>query len=367
MKTILKYALLTIVIVTAGCSDPIGSGSGNNGSPNNSNDLIWSIPKEEVRDGGPGKDGIPALENPIMINASQADYLTDNTLVVGYKNGTDVRAYPHPILDWHEIINDKVGSDEIAIIYCPLTGTTTAWGRKINGTTTTFGVSGLLYNSNVIPYDRLTNSNWSQIRLDCVNGNLREEKAQTFHAAETTWKTWKTMYPETKVVSKQTGFNRNYSNYPYGDYRTNHSRFLFPYTPADDRIPNKERVLGVIAPDKTPAAKVYRFDNFDGEIIVKHDDFKGISLVVAGSKKHNFIVAFERKTELSGLLNFTPADFAQGPAHIIMLDNEGNAWNIFGEAVSGPRQGQKLIQVSSFVGYWFSWGAFYPNTAIYQE
>ncbi len=362
MNHSVKYFLLAVVI--SSCSDPVNPG--NNGTNANSNDLPWSIPKNEVRDGGPGKDGIPSLTNPVMISAIEANYLSNDALVVGFKSGNDMRAYPHSILDWHEIINDKVGNDEIAVIYCPLTGTATGWGRVINGVTTTFGVSGLLYNSNVIPYDRLTNSNWSQIRLDCVNGTLREEKAQNFHLVETTWKTWKTMYPETKVVSTLTGFNRNYSNYPYGDYRTNNGSFLFPYTPADNRLPNKERVLGVITPDKIPAAKVYRFNSFDGEIIVKHDNFKSIPLVIAGSKAHNFIVAFERKTELSGLLNFTPTDITQDPLPTIMQDNEGNKWNIFGEAVSGPRQGQKLIQVSSFIGYWFSWGAFYPDAEIYE-
>ena len=316
--------------------------------------------------GGPGKDGIPALENPAMITANEATYLAENDLVVGVKMGNDVRAYPHPILDWHEIINDKVGTTDLAVIYCPLTGTATAWGRTFNGTTTTFGVSGLLYNTNVIPYDRATDSHWSQMRLDCVNGLLREEKAETFHSVETTWKTWKKMYPTTKVVSLQTGFARSYGVYPYGDYKTNNNKILFPYSPVDNRLPNKERVLGLVAPGSTVLAKAYRFGNFDAPISVKHDNFFGLQIVLAGSTTNNFLVAFESKTQDGSSLTLSAADFSQGATASILQDTEGNTWNIFGEAISGPRTGQKLKPLTGFIGYWFSWASFYPGIEIGQ-
>ncbi len=355
--------LIYLVLATVSCSE---SQEINNTSGNNF-DLAWSIPKEEVRDGGVGRDGIPALENPVMISAAQASYLTDNSLVVGVKSGDDTRAYPHTILDWHEIVNDKVGLAEMAVIYCPLTGTATGWNRKINGGVTTFGVSGLLYNSNIIPYDRLTNSNWSQIRLDCVNGSLKGERAETWQVVETTWKTWKTMFPDTKVLSDQTQYSRNYGNYPYGDYRTNNSKFIFPFSPEDARIPNKERVLGVVAPNKEFWAKVYRFRSFKNAIVVIEDNFSGMDLVVIGSEQHNFLVAFERRTENGDLISFTGAGFTADLSANMMQDNEGNTWNIFGEAVSGARKGQKLRKVTSFIGYWFSWGAFYPTAEIYEE
>ena len=146
-----------------------GIGPGNGTIPGNS---TWSIPSNQVFDGGPGKDGIPALVNPAMVSSVQANYLTDNDLVIGFKVGDDVRAYPHQILDWHEIINDVVGEQPLAITYCPLTGTGIGWNRVISGNTTTFGVSGLLFNTNLIPYDRSTDSNWSQMKLECVNGQL---------------------------------------------------------------------------------------------------------------------------------------------------------------------------------------------------
>jgi hypothetical protein len=323
----------------------------------------WSIPREEVFDGGPGKDGIPALMMPEMIPAIEATYLKDDDLVIGCKRGSDVRAYPHRILDWHEIINDEVNTHPVSIIYCPLTGTGTGWERTVNGEVTTFGVSGLLYNSNIIPYDRATNSHWSQIRLDCVNGELRTNKAKTFHAVETTWKSWKKMFPETKVVSTQTGFSRNYGLYPYGTYKTNNNSFLFPYDPKDNRLPGKERVLGVLVNGK---AKVYRFGSFDGEMVVHADQFNGADLVIAGSTAHNFLVAFRRVLDDGTALTFSSKPVENGASSVILLDHEGNSWNIFGEAVDGPRKGQTLQPVISFIGFWFSWGAFYPRPEIFE-
>jgi len=362
MNHISKTLVAAGLISLANCSD-----QNNPNNPNNPGSTEWSIPKEEVFDGGPGKDGIPALTTPLMVAASQATYLKDDDLVIGYKRGNDIRAYPHPILDWHEIINDEMDGHPISIIYCPLTGTGTGWERTLNGKVTTFGVSGLLYNSNIIPYDRLTNSNWSQIRLDCVNGELRTQRVETFHTVETTWKTWKEMFPQTKVVSHQTGFSRNYNNYPYGDYKTNNNSFIFPVTSQDNRIPNKERVLGVISAETKDRVKVYRLASFEGENAVKHDNFGSYTLVLAGSKKNNFLVAFDRTLTNGTILTFSPTSFSQGLSPVILSDTEGNTWNVFGEAVSGPRTGQKLKPVISFIGYWFSWGAFYPNPEIFER
>lgn len=342
------------------------NGCGDNGNDPSSIRVIdneWLVPNGEVFDGGPGKDGIPALTEPTMISIDQADYLSENDLVVGYKRGNDVRAYPHPILDWHEIINDKVNGHPIAIVYCPLTGTATGWERTIKGTVTTFGVSGLLYNTNVIPYDRLTDSNWSQMRLDCVNGELKSTKAETFHTVETTWSTWKKLYPQSKVVSTQTGFSRNYGVYPYGSYRTNNSSFIFPFSPRDTRLPSKERVLGVIINEKV---KAFRFSTFEEGIRAVKDTFNGVDIIVIGSKPDNFIVAFESRLSDGTILNIGEETASSVTTAIVFTDTEGNQWDIFGEAVDGPRKGQRLKEVTSFIGYWFTWGSFYPGVEIFE-
>ena len=322
----------------------------------------WSIDKDKVKSGGPGVDGIPALENPNIISASEATYLSDNDLVIGYKVGNDIRAYPHKILDWHEIINDEIGGEKVAITYCPLTGTTIAWDRNIDGGTTTFGVSGLLFNSNLIPYDRKTGSAWSQMKLEAVNGKIIGTIIETHPTVETTWKTWKEMYPETKVVSTNTGISRNYSSFPYfiggKDYRTD-PFIIFPIDTDDDRLPRKERVLGVIVGDAT---KAYKIAGMTSSTTVIHDEVNGETLVIIGSEEKNYIVSYKRTLEDNTKLTFTAIE-NQGA--VVMKDNEGNEWNVFGEAVSGNRKGQKLVKTTSYIGYWFAWGTFYPGLEIY--
>ena len=342
-----SFALLLILMVFSGCDKENISGN-------------WLIPTDEVLDGGPGKDGIPALENPDMTAADGAFYLNDDDLVLGIKVGSEVRAYPHPILDRHEIINENINGISLAITYCPLTGTGIGWDRFINGKETTFGVSGLLYNTNVIPYDRETDSHWSQMRLDCVNGENTGRIINTHHLVETTWESWKSMYPQTKVVSANTGHDRDYTIYPYGDYQTNHQKLLFPVSFEDNRLPWKERVLGIIEEDE---ARTYSIEKFGSGVTVIQEDWKGKSLVIAGSKTKNFIVAFESVLEGESL-SFSPL---HGTLPLIMEDQNGTKWDLFGKGISGPGTGKQLTTTRSFMGFWFAFGAFYPGAEIYEE
>lgn len=333
----------------------------------NNSEAEWLIPSDEIFDGGPGKDGIPSVDNPQFVDLSEIDYLNDEDLIIGLKVGDEIRGYPHPILDWHEIINDDDFKGEtISMTYCPLTGTGIAWNRMIPNGPTEFGVSGLLYNTNLIPYDRKTDSNWSQMKLECVNGQLKGTKIETFHAVETTWKSWKNMFPSSKIVSTNTGFNRSYGDYPYinfsgQDYRIENNFLLFPVNPRDERLPLKERVLGVILEEKVRA---YRFESFtNGEIDIIHDQINNRPIVVAGSQTYNWMVAFESVLADGTQLTFSPL---QDQGDKIMIDNEGNSWNLWGEAVEGQRIGSKLTKTTSFIGYWVAWGAFYPGLEIYE-
>lgn len=316
----------------------------------------WSIPINEVLDGGPGRDGIPALEGPSFTGIANITYMRDEDLILGFKKGNDVRGYPHAILDWHEIINDDIGDVSVAVNYCPLTGTGIGWNRVINGSKTTFGVSGLLFNTNLIPFDRATRSNWAQILNEAVNGPLLGQKADLIMLFETNWKTWKELYPNSVVLGLNTGFSRTYGTSPYGDYNTNNDRFLFPVA-KDGRLPSKEKVLAILDGSD---AKAYRFASFPVGGNLKFDSFKGKNYIIVGNA--NFIVAFERTAETSGL----EFEYISNGTEIILGDNEGNEWNVFGEALSGPRQGQFLKPAEYMMAMWFSIPAFY-NTEIFQN
>ncbi|MDH3711972.1 MAG: DUF3179 domain-containing protein [Cyclobacteriaceae bacterium] len=221
----------------------------------------WAIPIDYIFQGA-GKDAILALIDPDFLTFRAGDengfYLDDEDLIIGVKIGDQIRAYPHKILDWHEIVNDAIGSTAFALNYCPLTGTGFAWTRTLEGQITTFGVSGLLYNSNLIPYDRLTQSYWSQIKNQCVNGALKDKHTEGFALVETTWATWKDMFDRPIVLTDETGSSRDYQQYPYGTYKVDNN-VLYPMINEDSRLPRKERVHAVITGNKV---KVYRFDSF---------------------------------------------------------------------------------------------------------
>ncbi len=332
------------------------------GVTNAGNDMEWLVPVNEVRDGGPGKDGIPSIENPNFSSIAQIDFLDRDDLVIVLKDGEDIKAYPHPILDWHEIANEELATGEnLSLTYCPLTGTAIGWDATLNGQKTTFGVSGLLYNSNLMPYDRATNSTWSQMSHICVNGELSGEEIKIIHVVEMSFNALRELYPDALVMNTNTGFSRNYNRYPYGDYKTNNQSLIFPVSNSDSRILNKERVLGVVIDEQV---LTYQFKSFEAETVnVVQNEFQGKDLVVVGSKEKNFLTAYESVLADGTALTFTAL---QAELPVVMVDNEGTKWDVLGNAVSGPRAGQKLPEVLNYIGYWFSWAAFNENLEIFE-
>ena len=353
--------LMLFLVACGGSSDDINSPNGTTEGDNNNNDApdltTWLIPVSQVKDGGPGKDGIPSIDFPnfVAASSSEAGFLNDNDLVIGIVNDNDAKAYPHLILDWHEIVNDKLNDDFVTINYCPLTGTAFGWKSISNGTKSTFGVSGLLYNSNLILYDRNSDSLWSQLELKCVNGKQIGDEPTLVNVIETNWGTWKKLYPLTKVLSLQTGFDRNYGFYPYGSYKTNHDYFLFSVSPSNNALPNKERVYAVIDED---ISKVYQFSKFNGGKALR-ETINGKEYLVVGNE--NLITAFEISSENSNL----SFQYEFNNSETFFKDNEGNKWNIFGKAIEGERKGETLKSTKSVVSFWFAIAAFYPNPEIY--
>ena len=330
---------------------------------NNDESELWLVPVSEVKDGGPGKDGIPSIDNPIFIQPNEATYVNDSDLVIGTFINGKAKAYPHSILDWHEIINDKISNDSLVTIsYCPLTGTAFAWEGSTNGEKTSFGVSGLLYNANLILYDRNTDSNWSQLGLRCINGSLKGKRPKSLKVIETNWKTWKTLYPTTKVLSNETGFSRSYSQYPYGNYRTNNNYFIFKPELENDDLPSKKRVYAIINQIEgiDDQSKIYKFEDFTNGLAIK-DTFLAKKYLVVGNE--NLLYSFEITNEFSDLT----FEYNFNDNNVFFSDNEGNDWSVYGEAINGPRKGKTLTPSVSVVSYWFAIAAFYPNPKIYSK
>ena len=210
------------------------------------------VPCDQIRRNLP-RDAIPSLPNtgppqgaPRFTDAGSSDaaYLQPHDMVIGLFDGTEARAYPHNVLWWHEIVNDTFGGQPLSVSFCPLTGSALVFSAQQSA----FGVSGNLYNSNLVLYDHDTASLFSQMRREAVTGARKGEVIEEIPFVETTWERWEQMHPGTRVIASSTGFSRDYTRYPYGDYRSD-DRDTFAVTdPAPDaQFPGKALVTGVHA------------------------------------------------------------------------------------------------------------------------
>lgn len=231
--------------------------------PDNTNP-DWLVPTSFVAQAS-SLDAIPAIDNPRYIEGDSKStiegnlYIRQDELVVGIEIGGKRIAYPHKILDVHEIVNDEIAGQPISVTYCPFTGTAKIWNRALDGEVYNFGVSGLLYNNNLMPFDRKTESYWTQLDAWCVFGPNKGKKLAQFRYVETTWKNWLDMNGgQSTLLSDDTGIIRNYDEFPYGNYRES-NLITYPGTTIDERLHPKERVHAVIIDGN---AKVYRFESF---------------------------------------------------------------------------------------------------------
>jgi len=216
---------------------------------------VLSIDKNEILSGGPPRDGIPSIDRPKFITAKKVDYLRDDDLVIGLVRGDTARAYPARILVWHEIVNDVIGGDAVAVTYCPLCGTAMVFARKINGKVVTFGVSGLLYRSDILMYDRESESLWSQLAMKAVSGPVVDTELVWLPSEHLTWKAWREKYPHGEVLSTDTGYERNYQGEAYAAYFASEET-MFPVPHTRKELSNKTWVVGILIDGKAKAYPV---------------------------------------------------------------------------------------------------------------
>jgi len=212
----------------------------------------------------------------------------------------------------------------------------------------------LIYKNNLIAYDRKTNSNWSQMKALGVKGPLAGEEPQTYQLIEMKWKTWKEAFPTSKVLAGNQTTDFNYERYPYGgDYPSNNNSILFPIGREDDRLERKTLAHGVYYKS---TLSVFPIKDFPDEISVNNRFVKGSNIVVIGSSDAQLAVTYSSKRDDGTTLNF---EKVPDQLPVVMKDAEGTKWNIFGEAVSGPREGEKLTRIPSYNAYWFAWVDFF--------
>lgn len=322
------------------------------------------VPLDQVVSGGPPPDGIPSLDNPKFVSVQEADkFLQDSDLVLGLRIKDDIRAYPLQILVWHEIVNDRVGGIPVAVTYCPLCFTNQVFNSTLpDKTVVKFGTSGKLYNSNLVMYDRISKSLWSQALAEGIVGKFAGTKLERIPFDVANWKDWKLLYPNSKVLSKDTGFSRPYGADPYGGYYTN-SEVLFPVSHKDDRLGLKEVVVGLENQGEYKAYKVQEIEN--RKIINDEINNKSITFF----SLHPFMVkAFDRTVDGQNLsFEYTNAtnSTSNNNNNKIIDKQTKSEWNFEGRAINGQLRGKQLVRLPFDEGFWFEWVAFHPKTRLY--
>ncbi len=275
-----------------------------------------SVPVQSIQRGGPPRDGIPAIDRPKFVRADQARLAVDDRILGVALNGV-ARAYPVRILNWHEVVNDRFGDRAVVVTYCPLCGTGMAFDAPPGTGSGRFGVSGLLYNSDVLLYDRATQSLWSQIMQTAISGPVKGTKLQSVPLTHTSWADWRRRHPATEVLSTDTGFERDYRRDPYDGYERV-QQLMFDVQHRDDRLPPKQWVLGV---EVNGTHKAYPFG-----VLARAVDASG-----------------ELRDTVAGQPLRIRYDRAHGTAEV--FDAQGRAW-------------------PGTMAFWFAWVAFHPRTEV---
>jgi hypothetical protein len=290
--------------------------------------------------------------------------------VILVESGGEARAYPLQVITWHEIVNDRIGGRPVTVTFCPLCNTAIAFEGELEGRKLDFGTTGRLRFSNLIMYDRQTESWWQQATGEAIAGELTGKTLQTIPDPIVSWEDFRSSHPDGEVLSRDTGYNRNYGENPYARYDdVDSSPFMYdgPETPGE--LPPMARVITVDAGD--PVAYPYMIlekaravnDSVDDEpIAVLWQQGTASALdesdIDAGRDVGSAAV-YSR--ELDGeTLNF----HTEGDA--IVDEQTGSEWNVLGEAVAGELEGEELESVTSIDHFWFSWAAFRPETRVYE-
>lgn len=322
----------------------------------------------DVHSGGPPPDGIPAIDHPRFQRADAVDWLRDREPVLSLTVGGESRAYPAQIMVWHEIVNDTVGGVPVALTFCPLCDSALGFDRRAAGRVLDFGTSGLLYQSDLVMYDRQTQSLWTQFTGRAVAGKLTGTRLHIETTPIVSWSDWRAAHPHAWVLSRDTGFDRDYGTNPYPGYDDVHQQpFLFQGH-SDGRFPPMTRVVGIrdgapaiaIPLDVLRQHHVMQLELAGRPIVVWEKDGTASALdaaSIAGGRDVGATGVFDARID-GRVLHFT----ASGGT---FTDAETQStWNVLGTAIAGPLQGRALTTLQHVDTFWFAWSAFLPSTQV---
>ncbi len=336
------------------------------------NFCLHSVPYDEIFSGGPPRDGIPPIDSPRFESVESADNCIGGVEpVIILEIDGDARAYPLQILIWHEIVNDEVGGKPVTVTFCPLCNTALVFARpEINGELLTFGTSGNLRFSDLVMWDRQTESWWQQFSGEAIVGDLTGTKLQFLPSAIISWEDFKTKYPEGQVLSIQTGFPRSYGRNPYPGY-DNINSYPFAFVgDLDNELPSMARVLGILLDDGSGGAfsldllmEAQVLNETLGETPIAIFWKSGTSSAVDSSTIEGGRDVGTTAVFLAQLEDQTLTFSANDDGTFTDLET-GSRWDILGESIDGSLAGSKLTLLPHHDTFWFAWAAFVPDSSL---
>ena len=331
-----------------------------------------SVPLAEIVSGGPPKDGIPALDEPSFVSAEEGgEWLEPESPVMVVERGGETKAYPLAILMYHEIANDEVGGVPVAVTYCPLCNTALVFDRRVGDRVLDFGTTGRLRHSDLVMYDRQTESWWQQASGEAIVGELTGTTLDFVPANTLSWERARALHPRLEVLSRETGVARRYGTNPYAGYDRPGGGPIagFFRKDPDPRLPAMERVAAVRLGDGWAApfgeleeARVANAEAADTAFVVLWAPGAASALdarEIDEGRDVGMTAAYLRRVD-GRVLTFEPAGDR-------FRDREtGSTWNLAGRAVSGPLEGVRLEPLQHGNHFWFAWAAFRPETEIWR-
>lgn len=327
-------------------SETGSSGEESNGPPTAERDLPEDYSIDELmsaaQSGGPPPDGIPSIDDPSFDDPDDSSAnLSDQSPVFGVEMDGEAKAYPQHILVWHEIVNDVIAGQSVSVTYCPLTGTAQGFYRG----DTTFGVSGQLINTNLVMFDRATESWWPQMLARGIDGPFEGEYLEEFQVIWTTWERWREDHPDTVVLNESTGYARDYGRDPYGSYNPREGYYsddsmLFPALTTDDRFEPKDVVIGA--------------RTSDGAMCVPKETLRAEERIEGTVNGTPYVSVYDPRLD-TGYVYRNPDDLEVQDSDLL-LEVEGSAY----EPDELP-----LERVIAYDAMWVAWYGYYPSTQVH--